>query len=146
MAQQSAVERCRKAGSDAERITCLEAALTGNAAGPATPAPEPSPKSAGGTGAAEGIGAEQVRSRQQSAADLESARGLRVVRYGSVPFRRLQVELENGQVWRQIEGDTQRIRVSLERNQTVDIEESGLGGYKLRLNEIGRTIRVERVR
>jgi hypothetical protein len=36
--------------------------------------------------------------------------------------------------------------VNLERNQSVDIEESGLGGYKLRLNEISRTIRVERIR
>ena len=54
--------------------------------------------------------------------------------------------LENGQVWRQIKGDTQQVRVDLERNQTVDIEESSLGGYKLRLNEMRRTIRVERVK
>lgn len=73
-------------------------------------------------------------------------RCLRVAGYDTIPWRRLQVELENGQVWGQIEGDTQRIRVNLERNQTVDIEESGLGGYKLRLNEIERTIRVERIR
>ncbi|HEX2138532.1 MAG TPA: hypothetical protein VHG33_02350 [Woeseiaceae bacterium] len=166
MAQQSAVESCREAGADAERIACLEAALTGSSRQPETPAAEPSlPPSAGqettpveappeiseskpaeGTEAADSIGARQVRARQRSAADLESARGLRVARYDTVPFRRLQVELENGQVWRQIEGDTQRVRVDLERNRTVDIEESALGGYKLRLNEIARTIRVERIR
>lgn len=99
---------------------------------------------------ADEIGAGQVRARNESreerAARLESASGLRVASYRTVPYRRLQVELENGQIWRQVKGDTQRIRVDLERNQTVDIAETGLGGYKLRLNEIRRTIAVERVR
>lgn len=170
-AQETAVEHCREAGSDAERIACLESALSRNATAPQaappersapetlppeTPAPEPSAPapsptvtspttSGGGTDGVVGIGAAQVRARN-STGDLESAHALRVASYNTVPFRRLQVELENGQVWRQIEGDTQRIRVDLERNQTVDIEESGLGGYKLRLNEIARTIRVERIR
>ena len=122
---------------------------------PPAPAPESTPSapessapahdSAGGARSPGGIGAEQVRARR-GGAELEAARGLRVASYDTVPFRRLQVKLENGQVWRQIEGDTQRLRVSLERNRTVDIEESALGGYKLRLNEIGRTIRVERIR
>ena len=40
----------------------------------------------------------------------------------------------------------QEIRVTVERNPTVDITESALGGYKLRLNEIRRTIRVQRIR
>jgi len=96
------------------------------------------------------LGADQVRARSESReerlARLQSASGLRVADYSTVPFRRLQVELENGQIWRQIQGDTQRIRVSLNRNQTVDIEESALGGFKLRLNEIKRTIRVQRIR
>lgn len=156
-AQESAVERCREETSDAGRIACLESALSGKAAAPpeapapessppAAPPPETSPPaSADEAEVTAGIGAEQVRARARSAA-LESAHALRVASYETVPFRRLQVELENGQVWRQIEGDTQRIRVDLERNQTVDIEESGLGGYKLRLNEIARTIRVERIR
>ena len=162
-----AVETCRTAVSDAERISCLEEALekkverdadasrraaaTGNVQERAArepsraavnPAAEPAP--------VEGIGADQVRLRKQSAADieasLESASGLRVARYREVPYRRLQIELENGQVWRQIAGDTQRLRVDLERNQTVDIDESRISGYKLRLNEIKRTIRVERIR
>ena len=53
---------------------------------------------------------------------------------------------EEPATWRQIKGDTRRIRTSLERNQTADITESGFGGYMLRLNEIRRTIRVERIR
>ena len=100
--------------------------------------------------APEGIGAEQVIARNQSAQggqrEPEQVRNLRVAGYDKVPYERLVVLLENGQVWRQIKGDTQRIRVNLKRNQTVDISEASMSGYKLRLNEIRRTIRVERVR
>ena len=76
---------------------------------------------------------------------LEKEAGLVVASYDTVPYEKLLVTLENGQIWRQIKGDTQKIRVDLKRNQTVDIEESSLSGYKLHLNEMRRTIRVERV-
>lgn len=96
------------------------------------------------------IGAEQVRARAMSQeerlAALDSAENLRVASYSKVPFEKLVVELENGQVWRQIKGDVQKIRVNLRRNQTVSISESRFGGYQLRLNEIQRTIRVQRIR
>jgi hypothetical protein len=96
------------------------------------------------------IGAEQVRARNETSAEiaarLASVSGLKVAAYSEVPFQRLQVELENGQIWRQISGDTQHVRVDLQRNQTVDIEESRISGYRLRLNEMRRTIRVERIK
>lgn len=98
----------------------------------------------------EGIGAEQVVARNQTRDEreksLDTSTGMVIASYDWVPYERLVVTFENGQIWRQIKGDTSRIRVSLERNQTADINESGLGGYKLRLNEIRRTIRVERIR
>ena len=163
-AQQSIVDDCRETSSDADRITCLEAALLGREklidtstrtqvdppsleadAGLAADAVEPVPNTA-----PVGIGAEQVIARDQTREDmieqLEEARGLLVASYDQVPYERLVVTLENGQVWRQIKGDTQRIRVDLQRNQTVDITESSISGYKLRLNEMRRTVRVERVR
>ena len=163
-AQQSIVDDCRETSSDADRITCLEAALLGREtlidtstrtqvdppslevdAGPAADAVEPVPNAA-----PVGIGADQViantQTREVALENLEEARDLRVASYDQVPYERLVVTLENGQVWRQIKGDTQRIRVDLKRNQTVDITESSLGGYKLRLNEMRRTVRVERVK
>lgn len=158
VAQESVVETCRKTASDAERIACLEAALIGTTATDTEPnlrserreRGEPDRTPVTSPEPIDGIGAQQVRSRNQTSADLnaslETARGQRVAEYVEVPYRRLQVELENGQVWRQISGDTQRLRVDLDRNQTVDIEESRIGGYRLRLNEMGRTIRVERIR
>lgn len=102
------------------------------------------------TTADDDIGARQVQARNRSDAErktnLESVTGVQVAAYSEVPWRRLQVTLKNGQVWRQIAGDTQHVRANLERNQTVDISESGIGGYRLRLNEMERTIRVERIR
>lgn len=167
-AQQSVVDRCRQTSSDADRIACLEAAILGRElvkapkaqtqidppslqleAGPADTSVDDSPN-AGAYPDPAGIGASQVIARQQSQEDrlasLEEARGLRVASYAIVPFEKLVVTLENGQVWRQISGDNQKLRVDTDRNQTVDITESSLGGYKLRLNEMRRTLRVERVK
>ncbi len=198
-AGQDAIERCRQAASDAERIACLEAELSRqsrNSEAPGTPPagaeeddvpapvppavpdpvaaserdsdddarnvpepapaaaqaqanPAPQPGSGSGERAAADIGAEQLarrRGRDDETDPLASASDLVVASFDYVPYDRLQVTLENGQVWLQITGDTQRVRASLRKNRTVDIEESPLGGYKLRLNEMRRTIRVERVR
>ena len=140
-AQQAVVDHCKNTSSDADRIACLEAALLGKeitAEPVAEVAIEP-----------EGIGASQVIARTQTQEEklesLEKAEGLVVASYDTVPYEKLMVTLENGQIWRQITGDTQLIRVDLKRNQTVNIEESSLSGYKLRLNEMRRTIRVQRV-
>jgi hypothetical protein len=156
VAQQAVLDHCRNTSSDTDRIACLEAALLGKeamlesepekvvAVAVATEV-EPVPEAV-----AVGIGADQVitrnETREESIERLEVARGLVVASYDKVPYERMQVTLENGQVWRQIKGDTQQIRVDLKRNQTVDITESSLSGYKLRLNEMRRMIRVERVR
>jgi hypothetical protein len=136
-AQQAVVDLCKDTSSDKDRITCLEAALLGKEI-TAKPAVAP-----------EGIGASQVlaltQTKEEKLESLEKAEGLVVTSYDTVPYEKLQVTLENGQVWRQINGDTQKIRVDLKRNQTVDIEESSLSGYKLRLNEMSRTVRVQLV-
>ena len=97
-----------------------------------------------------GIGAEQVIANNQTKEEIKESRqkaeGMVIAKYEWVPYERLVVYFENGQVWRQIKGDKNRIRTSLERNQTADVSEAGLSGYQLRLNEIRRTIRVERIR
>ena len=176
MAQQAIVEHCKNTSSDADRIACLEAALLGKSGEPtgaaqidppgmdleAGPADAPLPKPAATAAPAatqplakpaaepQGIGAEQVIARDQTRDERDEAgqaeRGLVVAKYEWVPYERLVVTFENGQVWRQIKGDVNRIRTSLKRNQTADISESALGGYQLHLNEIRRTIRVERIR
>ncbi len=100
------------------------------------------------SGSAERLGAEQVTARERSRrAAEEPARMVAKVRhFDVVPYQRLQVELDNGQIWRQIQGDTQRITLRRGRDITADVWESNMGGYQMRLNEIGRTIRVERLK
>ena len=97
-----------------------------------------------------GLGAEQVIARTQTKEEKQEsqlqATGMVIAKYEWVPYERMVVHFENGQVWRQIKGDRNRIRTSLKRNQTADITESSMSGYTLRLNEIRKSIRVERIR
>jgi hypothetical protein len=168
-AQDPVVETCGM--TDTNRAVCSEGVpaqqetdgnATGNSRG--APVPEQLPQDAAPGNsevqpelsrrpdmrAAVTVSAREIRLRNQTSADVESrvepAIGLRVAEYSEVPYQRLQIELENGQIWRQISGDRQHLRVNLLRNQTVDIDESGIGAYKLRLNELQRTIPVERIR
>ena len=165
------IERCRQADSDRQRIACLEAALRGSDEIPQTVtetaqetppqeptpaasapelAPEPDPIAEVAPTEPEGadLGSEQVTARRARASEEEPAPRLQaaVASVEIVPFQRLQVTLDNGHVWRQIRGDTQRINERRAANQTVEIWESNLGGYRMRMNEMARTIRVERVR
>jgi len=97
--------------------------------------------------AAEGLGSEQVAARSANRAtaraQTQGQLHARVADAATIPYRRLEVRLDNGQVWRQIQGDTQRI--TPRGNWTVEIREARMGGYQMRINEIGRTIRVERI-
>ena len=171
-AQQAVIDRCKQTSSDADRIACLEAALLGKdltqapdsqsqidapnleaEVGPADANVELAPavvaQPAPETQAVE-IGAGQVLARTQTREEqlesLEKAENLVVSGYHKVPYERLVVTLENGQQWRQIKGDTRRIRVDLRKNQTVDINESSLGGYIMQLNEMRVAVRVERIK
>ena len=147
---EAVLDRCRQLDDTLDRIACLEAAVLA-AAAPAVRVPaaanaaSPGPQSDAAT-----IGAAQVealaRTRDEHIDSLEAARGLAVEKFARVGYRQLEVHLENGQVWRQIRGDVQDIRVSASRNPKVDIMQSSLGGYRLSLNEIQRTIRVRRIR
>ncbi len=58
------------------------------------------------------------------------------------------VRLENGQVWRQLQGDTNDLYApgGLQSGLEVIIKKRSLGSYSLRLASAKRSIRVERVR
>ena len=149
---EAVLDRCRQLEDTLDRIACLEAAVLA-AAAPGVKVPAAANATAASPGPqadAATIGAAQVealtRTRDEPIDSLEAARGLEVEKFARVGYRQLEVRLRNGQVWRQIRGDVQDIRVSTSRNPTVDIMESSLGGYRLSLNEIQRTIRVRRIR
>ena len=170
-----AITRCAAQPDAQQRIACLEAALRGETitSAPATeiaeveaptpadqtvqaetaapvvaPVPAPVTKSA----AAPVLGAEQVAARtasRQTAPKPESDKQVFTVRSTrTVPYEKLEVSLANGQVWRQIKGDSQKIRIPRKYRDSLNVEiwSAPVSGYKMRLTELNRTIRVERLR
>jgi len=98
------------------------------------------------------LGAEQVAARTATRQNTPSAEVERqvfqVTSTRTVPYEKLEVSLSNGQVWRQIKGDTQKIRVPRKYRDglSVEIWSAPVSGYKMRLTELKRTIRVERLK
>lgn len=71
-----------------------------------------------------------------------------VTDYGFSVSGRLIVFLDNGQIWRQIEGDTDSALHTFRKNgaNTVTISRGLLGGYDLRVNDHARMFKVRRVK
>lgn len=151
LAAQTADSDCSRR-SGAERVECLrralaeaereleraerEVAATGGEARIATPA------------APATLGSEQVARRagvRPTSAEAERLLAMIVASERTHP-NRLQVYLEDGQVWRQIQGDTQVVELRRDARLSAEIWPSGLGGYRMRLPSIGRVLKVERIR
>jgi len=98
--------------------------------------------------AAAALGAEQAARRAGvPTAKAEAQRfSTLIVASERVYPNRLQVSLENGQTWRQIQGDTQLVELSGESPVSAEIWRSGFGGYRMRLPAIRRVLKVERIR
>ena len=104
----------------------------------ATPAPEPEAKS-------DELGSEQVAPKRKVEETIER----RVFSVASIEIahpNKIRFFLENGQVWQQLQGDEQRLRLSKNSLSTVEIWQSKFGGYKLRIPDRRRTLRVRRIR
>jgi hypothetical protein len=136
------LETCRQTEDDKARIACLEGAVTALAAqlerqpGPVTSAPVP----------AGDLGAEQVRG--QSKEKLREQRTqAKVATLGFNGYNKLTVILDNGQTWRQLDGDTKNLRGRIDDTDeiVVDIKRSRFGGYRMLLTPPGKTVRVRRL-
>lgn len=94
------------------------------------------------------LGAEQVARRSERGANADVPVRASVVSVDFVGYRRLVVELDNGQIWRQTNGDRANVARELRNEQTFEVElrRTGLGGYRMHLVPLGRTIRVERLK
>lgn len=70
-----------------------------------------------------------------------------MVDFRFVGYRRLMVQLENGQIWRQIDGDRTSVERGLRDAGSFEVEmwATGLGGYRMRILPLEKTIRVERL-
>jgi len=113
----------------------------------------PAPSAASPTGAApaaSGLGAEQVarRERRGAGADAPAPESLsaRIVDADIHGYASLVFALDNGQVWRQLSADTERIDADDVVGARVIVSEASISGYQAEITDIGRTIRVERLR
>lgn len=112
----------------------------GTAPAGAVPAPRP-----GNAPAAEiELGAEQVDEHEEETPAVRAT----VVDFRFVGYRRLLAQLDNGQVWQQIEGDRVSVQRGLRGEESFEVEmwATRLGGYRMRIVALDRTIRVERLR
>jgi hypothetical protein len=62
------------------------------------------------------------------------------------PFGRFVVFLDNGQIWQQIEGDTDQAHFRKNGGDTVTISRGMLGSYNLRVNDTGLAFKVRRIK
>jgi hypothetical protein len=142
--------------SGVEEVECLRKALTQtqealDRAERALQAPPPAPASAPVASLPPRdttLGSEQAarRAGTRPTPEEETRVSALIVRSERVFPNQLQVHLENGQIWRQIQGDTQRVELRSDDKLAAEIWQSGFGGYRMRLPTVGRVLRVERIR
>jgi hypothetical protein len=173
-----AIRQCASLDDKDARIACLEDALRrADDAGdtmpqaadpvPGTPESQPAPQgtrtqprqeavtvsapeNAAGTGtsqSADSLGAEQVINRDRRD-DEDDQLEATVVAFDFVRYQRLRVQLDNGQVWRQVDGDRVDVTRELHADSKFDVElwKTGLGGYRMRIVALDRTLRVQRLK
>ncbi|MEO1041186.1 MAG: hypothetical protein AAFX52_02750 [Pseudomonadota bacterium] len=93
----------------------------------------------------------ELRASRADALAQEATRGFETftaeVRETSVsPYGKLTVMLSNGETWRQIESDsTSFSKQRMDRVQTVEVRAAALGSRRMRIEPLGKTIRVERI-
>lgn len=161
---EDAITTCAQSDTAAARITCLETALRRFDTAPAPQAPraQAAPAQAAQAASApviteaalspvEAMGIEQVIPREaKAAATKERAErvAVTVASTRTVPVNKLEITLSNGQVWRQTKGDSRTIRVSkkLKNELTAELWRGPVSGYKMKINELRKTLRVERVK
>lgn len=80
---------------------------------------------------------ERERLNELTAAVVEA----RVNRFGVIT-----VTLDNGQVWRQLDSDGDRVRLREGTLYNVRIKRGAVGGYRGKFLELGRTIRMKRIK
>ena len=165
LAQDSPFLRCADLASDEARLACYDrtaAMVRANAAAPAlsprvptqnesaAPAPGTAPSAVLPPARAAVAAPEEARRRfglrrrvetEEPESITSAVAELALSRAG-----RAVLTLEDGSVWRQLDGDDRTVRLRREMpSQTVTIKRGALGSYRATIEPLGRTIRVRRV-
>jgi hypothetical protein len=144
-------EECAKISSAQERLDCFDRVFdTGSTTESAAPAPAVAPKDAGAAAAAAAATAAIAQpasedadfGRKKTKAELEGeALVSGIAAIGRDAYDRLIFELDNGQIWRQVEYK----RFPVEAGQSAEIRHGAFGSYKLYIQGKKRWTRVRRV-
>lgn len=70
----------------------------------------------------------------------------KVTDYAYNPLGRVVVFLENGQVWRQLEGDTDKVYFHKSQANAVEIARGAFGSYNMVVNGSGSSVKVRRIK
>ena len=134
-----ALVACLDIGDPGARFSCLEAGAIKIKA-----------LRAGGVAAADDslFGAESLPATKRAKREEDKAArldaGVAEIRVG--PLKNVTVVLDNGQMWRQPDGDRVLIRPPKDQSQlTATVTKAAFGGYWMRINELDRQFRVKRI-
>lgn len=117
-------------------------------AAPAPVEPVETPAPAAADSGIDELGLEQVEARNTRQRGPEERIEAEVVEFDFVGRQKLRVRLANGQIWKQTNADRPNHYRALRDKEgfTVELWETGLGGYRMYIVDIGRTVRVERLK
>jgi len=89
----------------------------------------------------------ETHAQEEAAAETVDSISAGVTDYAFTPFGKFIVFLDNGQVWRQEEGDSDRAYFhKAAKDNTVTIKRGLLGSYNLTINDSNRLFKVTRVK
>ena len=142
---------CLNFSGAVERLSCYDRLARGAASGalgaPAAPVPAPAPNLPARAAApppAPELGQEELRGRVASAVPDRATS--EITNFQKDATGRFTVWLNNGQVWRQVAGDTTAAQYHPGRTHSVTISRGTLGSYDLTFNDRSAAFKVQRVR
>lgn len=142
---------CLSFSGTVERLSCYDRLARGAASGalgapPASipsPAPMPPVRAAAPPPASE-LGREELRGNVPAATPQQLT--VEVTNFQKDPAGRFTITLANGQIWRQVAGDTTAAQYRAGRTHSVTISQGSLGSYDLRFNDRNAVFKVQRLR
>ncbi len=140
---------CLEIEDTEDRLACLEAAAKDLKATRVIIEQDNALAPGDGRTAEDAFGAETLdATKREKREKSKSARlDAKVVEVRVNPYKDITVTLDNGQVWRQLQGDSETVHIPAgERLYTVTLKKGPLGNYRMRVNELKRWIRVTRIK
>lgn len=97
----------------------------------------------------EAFGANRLpRTETESAGKPKEISSIRstITDYAYTPFDRIIVFLENGQVWRQLDGDAKKLRLRKGQTYVAEVKKAALGSFNLAIDGVDGFVKVTRIK